>query len=264
MATGWARARTCRRILLDDGEAVAVAIGLQGAASQIAGIEETARRALAKLEQVMPARVRRRLKTVQDAVVALPRPAPTVDADTLGTIAAACRDNAQLRFDYRDYQGKASPRTAEPHRVVHDGRRFYLVAWDRDRDDWRTFRVDRMQLRLPLGARFVPRPPPEGDLLGHVTRGVAQAAWAYRATVKIHAPAAELARRLPPSIPLQPLDAQTCTAQVGSDSPEQLAAHLGRLGVDFEVLDAPELLPHLQTLGARYLRAATAAKKPRR
>ena len=113
-------------------------------------------------------------------------------------------------------------------------------------------------LRLPPGPRFVPRPAPDGDVVAHVARGVGQATWTYRARVKVHAPAAELARRLPKSIPVEAIDERTCIARVGSDSPELLAAYLGMLGADFEVLDAPELLGHLRTLGERCLRAAAA------
>jgi predicted DNA-binding transcriptional regulator YafY len=246
-------------LLLDDGEAVAMAIGLAGAAAGgVAGLEESCLRALAKLEQVMPARVRRRLRTVQQAVVALPRFTPTVDAADLSSIAAACRDNLRLRFDYTDHTGAARLRTTEPHRVVQDGRRFYLVAWDLDRADWRTFRLDRMKLRPPPGPRFSPRPPPGGDLLAHVARSLGQVAWLYRAAVRVHASADELGKRLPRAITLEPIDAHTCIARVGADNPAMLALYLGMMGVDFEVLDAPELQAHLRELGRRYLRAADA------
>ena len=244
-------------LLLDDGEAVAMAIGLAGAASGgVAGLEESCLRALAKLEQVMPARVRRRLRTVQQAVVALPRFTPTVDAADLSSIAAACRDNLRLRFDYTDHQGQGRLRTTEPHRVVQDGRRFYLVAWDVDRADWRTFRLDRMKLRLPAGPRFPPRPPPGGDLLGHVARSLGQVSWQYRVAVRVHAPVAELEKRLPRAIELEAIDDRSCIARVGADNPAMLALYLGMMGADFEVIDAPDLQAHLRELGRRYLRAA--------
>jgi predicted DNA-binding transcriptional regulator YafY len=244
-------------LLLDQEEAVAVAIGLASAATgAVSGIEETSLRALAKLEQVMPTRVRRRFQAVQRAVVAMPRHTAVVDARALTTIAAACRDNERLRFDYRSYEGGSSLRDTEPHRVVHDGRRWYLVAWDRDRADWRTFRVDRMALRAPVGQRFVPRPPPDGDVVAHVSRGVDQATWQFRASVRVHAPAAQIARRLPKSIAVEAIDERTCLIQVGSDSPEMLASYLGMLGADFEVVDSPELRDQVRALGERCLRAA--------
>jgi predicted DNA-binding transcriptional regulator YafY len=243
-------------LLLDDEEAVAMAIGLAGAAGGgVAGLEQACLRALAKLEQVMPARVRRRLQAVQQAVVALPHFQPTVDAAVLSSVAAACRDHLRLRFDYRDHRGAATLRTTEPHRVVQDGRRFYLVAWDLDRADWRTFRLDRCQPRLPLGPAFARRPPPGGDLLAHVARSLQQASWDYRVTVRIHASAAQLAGRLPRAITLEPIDDHTCQARVGADNPALLALYLGMLGADFEVVDAPELRTYLRDLGRRYLRA---------
>lgn len=246
-------------LLLEQDEAVAVAVGLSTAvAGGLSGIEETSLRALAKLEQVMPTRVRRRFQSVQRAIVTIPRLAATVDTRALTMIAAACRDNERLRFDYRSHAGEASVRDVEPHRVVHDGRRWYLVAWDRERADWRTFRVDRMSLRASAGPRFVPRPPPDGDVIAHVSRGVDQATWHFRATVRVHAPAADLAKRLPASVAIEAIDERTCLARVGSDSPEMLATYLGMLGADFDVVEPPELRRHVRALGERYVRAAKA------
>jgi predicted DNA-binding transcriptional regulator YafY len=246
-------------LLLDDEEAVAVAVGLTCAATgAITGIEESSLRALAKLEQVMPARVRRRCQTVQRAVATVPRPVAAIDARTLTTIAGACRDHERLRFDYRSHTGVASLRDTEPHRVVHDGRRWYLSAWDRARGDWRTFRVDRLSLRTPAGPRFVPRPPPDGDVIAHVARGVDQATWLFRARVRVEASARELARRLPASVDVEPIDEGSCVAHVGADSPEILTQYLAMLGADFEVIDAPELRRHVRALGERLLRAAGA------
>lgn len=256
-------------LLLDQDEAVAVAIGLSTAvAAGLRGIEETSLRALGKLEQVMPTRVRRRFQSVQRAIVAVPRLGPSVDTRVLTTIAAACRDNERLRFDYRSHDGTDSARDTEPHRVVHDGRRWYLVAWDRERADWRTFRVDRMSLRAPVGPRFVPRPPPDGDVVAHLSRGVERATWNFRATLRVHAPAADVARRVPAAVAIEAIDEQTCVARVGSDSPEMLAPYLGMLGADFEVLEPPALRRHLRALGERYLRAgekpSQRSRQPRR
>src|SRR3954470_2906441 len=129
-------------LLLDEEEAVAVAVGLRTAVSGgVAGIEETSVRALAKLEQVLPGRLRRRVGALGAATVPYPATGPTVDPSTLATIAAACRDNERLRLRYRAHDGTASRRLLEPHRLVHTGRRWYLVAYDTDRADWRTFRV---------------------------------------------------------------------------------------------------------------------------
>ncbi|HEX3649834.1 MAG TPA: WYL domain-containing protein, partial [Pseudonocardiaceae bacterium] len=164
-------------LLLDDDEAVAVAIGLRTAtAGAVTGIEETSVRALAKLEQVLPHRLRRRIGALQDYTVRITVDGgPTVDPDVLTALANACRDHERLRLDYRDHHDTTSRRTVEPHQLVNWGRRWYLVAWDVDRAAWRTFRVDRLTPRVPTGPRFPPREPPGGDVVDYVTRGVASA-----------------------------------------------------------------------------------------
>jgi predicted DNA-binding transcriptional regulator YafY len=245
-------------LLLDDDEAVAVAVGLRTAAGgSVTGIQETSLRALAKLEQVLPSRLRHRVRAMQAATVEVPVPGPTVDPEVLTAVAAACRDHERLRFDYRDHDGAASVRTVEPYRLVHDRGRWYLVAWDVDRQDWRTFRADRVQPRIPTGPRFAPRDPPDGDVATWLLRGVGAATWRYRARVRVHAPAERLAGRLPPAVVLEAVDERTCIAGVGSDTPEMLAAYLGMLGEDFDVDGPPELVEHLRTLADRYLRATT-------
>lgn len=250
-------------LLLDDEEAVAVAIGLRTAVTgSIAGIEETALRALAKLEQVLPSRLRRRVNTLQSYTVPIPPDArgPQVDAAALTAIANACRDHERLRFDYRSHDTSGSRRDVEPYRLVTWGRRWYLVAWDVERRDWRTFRVDRMEPKIPTGPRFTPRPLPAEDLATYVSRGVSSAAWRYRARVTIHAPAEVIAERLPASVgPVEAVDDQNCTVHFGSDNVEMMAVWLGALGHDFTVVDGPELVAELQKVAERYQRAAGAA-----
>jgi predicted DNA-binding transcriptional regulator YafY len=156
-------------LLLDDAEAVAVAVGLRTAASgSIAGIEETSVRALAKLEQVLPARLRRRVSALSAATSAFGAEGPRIDADILATIAGACRDGIRLHFPYVAKDERASKRNAEPCAVVYSGYRWYLVAFDLDRDDWRTFRVDRIQGRARLGGRGRRRTVPGGDPAAYV------------------------------------------------------------------------------------------------
>jgi predicted DNA-binding transcriptional regulator YafY len=148
-------------LLLDDEEAVAVAVGLRTAASaSIAGIEETSLRALAKLQQVLPSRLRHRVSAFQSHALPIPSTAPQVDPDTLTVIASACRDHELLRFDYRSHSGATSRRSAEPYRLVSDRRRWYILAWDPTRADWRTFRVDRITPRPPARPALPPSPPP--------------------------------------------------------------------------------------------------------
>jgi predicted DNA-binding transcriptional regulator YafY len=244
-------------LLLDDDEAVAVAIGLRTCAGgSVAGIEETSVRALAKLEQVLPSRLRHRVRAVHRATVAVPGTGPTVDADVLTALAAAIRASERLRFDYADHGGATSRRDAEPHRLVTWGRRWYLVAWDNDRADWRTFRVDRLARPVPTG-RFTPRGLPDGDVATLVQRGVGAATWRHRARVLVQSPAEQVGRRLPPAVSVEPVDADSCVVDVGSDSPHALALHLGLLDVDFEVLDDPELAAAFGRLADRYRRAAS-------
>ncbi|XRQ08722.1 helix-turn-helix transcriptional regulator [Actinomadura welshii] len=245
-------------LLLDDDEAVAVAIGLRTAAGgTITGVEETSLRALAKLEQVLPSRLRRRVNALQRYAVAVPRDdlGPRVDAETLSVLAAACRDHERLRFDYRAHDGTASRREAEPYRLVNWGRRWYLVAFDVERAGWRTFRVDRLVPRTPAGPRFTPRELPE-EAVDQVRRGASSAAWRYRARVVVHAPAEQLAEKINPAVgTLTPVDRTRCVLHTGADSIESLAVHLSLLGADFTVTEPPELVEHVRALADRYHRA---------
>jgi predicted DNA-binding transcriptional regulator YafY len=250
-------------LLLDDEEAVAIAIGLRTAAGgSIAGIEETSVRALAKLQQVLPVRLRRRVSALQSYTLPVPSPGPQVDPDVLTVISAACRDHERLRFDYRAHSGAASRRSVEPYRLVNDRRRWYLVAWDTDRHDWRTFRVDRIRPQVPAGPRFTPRAlPPDQEIAAQVARGVAQTTWRYRARVIVHAPAAHVRARLPIPVEVKPLGEDRCAFEPGSDHPELLALYLGMLGADFTVADSPELVAALRMLIGRYQRAIDASQQ---
>lgn len=245
-------------LLLDDEEAVAVAVCLRTAAGgTIAGVEETAERALAKLEQVLPNRLRRRVNALQAYTVPVPRDAPTprVSADVLTTLTAACRDHERIRFDYRNHDGTESRRQVEPYRLVNWGARWYLVAWDVDRADWRTFRVDRLTPRVPTGPRFAPRDLPE-DVVDRVRRGVSSAAWRYQAKVVVHASADVVLARINAAVgTVEALDENTSVLHTGSDSLEDMAVRLGLLNMDFTVSEPPELVDYLRTLADRYRRA---------
>ncbi|HEY1573955.1 MAG TPA: YafY family protein [Pseudonocardiaceae bacterium] len=247
-------------LLLDDDEAVAVAIGLRVAtAGAVTGIEETSVRALAKLEQVLPHRLRRRIGALQDYTVRVTVDGgPTVDPDVLTALANACRDHERLRLDYRDHHDNTSLRTVEPHRLVNWGRRWYLLAWDTDRAAWRTFRVDRLTPRVPTGPKFPPREPPGGDVVDYVTRGVASAAWRYRARIVVHAPADVVTERINPAVGVvEVIDEQRCVLVTGGGSVDSIAVHLGLLDLDFEVTEPPELVAKVRALADRYGRAVT-------
>jgi predicted DNA-binding transcriptional regulator YafY len=247
-------------LLLDDEEAVAVAIGLRTAANgTVAGIAETSVRALAKLEQVLPSRLRHRVHDLQSVTVPLGVGGPTVDADTLTAIASACRDSVRLRFDYRGNEGTETVRVVEPHRLVHTGRRWYLIAYDVDRADWRTFRVDRLRPRVPTGPRFTPREPPE-EAAAFVSRSVSTAPYRYQGRILFFAPIAVIEERSSPtSGRLEAVDADTCVLTTGSNSLDELALYVALKGVDFEVLSPPELAAHLVTLAERLRRSALRA-----
>jgi predicted DNA-binding transcriptional regulator YafY len=245
-------------LLLDEEEAVAVAVGLHAAAGgTVSGIEESSLRALTKLQQMLPSRLRHRIQAVRAATVAVAGRGPTVDAETLTVIAAAIRDSERLRFDYLAHDGTATIRIVEPHRLVFTGRRWYLLAWDDDRSDWRTFRADRIRPRSPNGARFTPRRPPGGDAVAHVLRGTGSMVWKHQARVRLHVPAEAVAARLTPAGGLlYDADEHSSILETGGVSLPDLVAFLTSLDVPFTVLDPPELRAFLRTLATRYTAAA--------
>jgi predicted DNA-binding transcriptional regulator YafY len=246
-------------LLLDDEEAVAVAIGLHTATTgSVAGLEETSLRALTKLQQMLPSRLRHRISAFHATTVALTSSASDrVDPDLLTALAAACRDQRRLRVRYPGRDGLAT-RELEPHRLVHTPRRWYLLAWDLGRADWRTFRVDRIQGPLgPPGARFAPRPLPAADVAAYVSQSIASAPYRYQARILFRAPAADLAGRTSPTAGrLEAAGPDACILHTGSNSLDELALFVGLKGVDFRVLDPPELVPVLRSLAERLRRGA--------
>nr|WP_222131685.1 WYL domain-containing protein [Pseudonocardia sp. C8] len=250
-------------LLLDDDEAVAVAVGLRTAAGgTVSGIEETSVRALAKLEQVLPNRLRRRVAALGTATATLAGRGPTVDADDLSALAAACRDHELVRFDYVAADGGESRRIAEPEGLVHTGRRWYLVAWDTGRDDRRTFRVDRMRLKLPAGPRFTPREPPEGGVAAFAQRGISSGAYPYRARIVFDAPPERIAEHVTPSSGIvTDLGDGRCELVAGAWTLESLAVWINFFDVDFHVVEPPELVEHLEALAARLTRAAARSRE---
>jgi predicted DNA-binding transcriptional regulator YafY len=244
-------------LLLDDEEAIAIAVGLRTAArASVTGIEETAVRALVKLEQVLPAHLRRRVSALGSATVTLPVAGPTVDPQHLTVIAAACRDSECLRFVYRRRDETESRREAEPHSLVNFGRRWYLVAWDRARDDWRTFRIDRLTKPASTGVRFTPRRLPAKDAAAYVKQSITSARNRFEARVTLHVAAEEITSRVPSHWgTITPVDAHSCEYRTGDDDLGWLALRIAMLGVDFEVQEPPELVDHLRALASRLERA---------
>jgi len=240
-------------LLLDDEEAVAIAIGLRTAAGgSITGIEETSLRALAKLEQVLPSRVRHRVHMLHSVTVTVPVTSPTVDPDVLTAVAAACRRRERLRFDYRNHDGTDSIRDTEPHRLIHTGRRWYLVGWDTDRRDWRTYRADRIHPRIPTGPRFTPRPAPDIDLAGYLGHGISTAPYRHRARITLYTPAQTAAERIPPTVGvIEAIDPHTCLLHTGSNTLDEIAIYVALFGFRFQIHEPPELIAHIRDLATR-------------
>jgi predicted DNA-binding transcriptional regulator YafY len=245
-------------LLLDDEEAIAIAVGLRTAArASVTGIEETSVRALVKLEQVLPAHLRRRVAALGAATFTLPAAGPTVEPRALTVLAAACRDRERLRFGYERRDGTRSRRQVEPHSLLNHGRRWYLVAWDLGREDWRSFRVDRMTGAASTGVRFTPRRLPAKDAAAYLEQSITAAPNRFEAVVVLRAPAHEVEGRAPAHWgSLKPLDARSCEYRTGDDDLRWLALRIAMLGVDFEVREPPELLEQLRALAARLERAA--------
>ena len=246
-------------LVLDDDEAVAVGLGLRAAASgTVTGIEETSLRALTKLEQTLPARLRHRLDALAQITLAPMSTGSTVDAEALTIIATASRDHQVLRFDYRGAGGAASTRRLEPHRLTFTGRRWYLLGFDLDRADWRTFRVDRVTPKPPAGPRFTPREAPE-DSWRPEDRNTAHHTWAHQARVRLEVSADSLRDRVATAGGrLVAVDEHSCVLEIGTDSLHWLVGYLTTLEVGFEILDPPELREALLTLAERYRVAAGA------
>jgi predicted DNA-binding transcriptional regulator YafY len=244
-------------LLLDDAEAVAVAVGLRTAASgSIAGIEETSIRALAKLEQVLPSRLRRRVSALGDATSAFVADGPRIDADVLATLAGCCRDCVRLRFAYVDREDKPSQRHAEPAALVHSGTRWYLVAFDLDRDDWRTFRIDRIRGRLRPGERARRRTVPGGDPAAFVRdrlRGGSEGTIpAEPGRIRVQLPAAKLHRLVPGRwVTIEADGEDACILATRGAWSRMFAVHVAMLDVPMEVLGPAELVDAVRAIGAR-------------
>jgi predicted DNA-binding transcriptional regulator YafY len=248
-------------LLLDEDEAIAIAVGLRTAArASVAGIEETSVRALVKIEQVLPEHLRRRVAALGSATVVTSAGGPTVEPEHLTSIAAACRDCEGMRFEYRSRDGTASRREIEPHALVNLGRRWYVVGWDRGREGWRTFRVDRLRRLAATGVRFTARRLPTSDPATYVQQSI-KGAWSrYEARVTVHASAEEVARRMPyVADALEPIAADRCVYRTSDYDLEWLALRIAMLGADVDVHEPPELVAQLDLLAER-LRRATGAR----
>lgn len=243
-------------LLLNDEEAVAVTVGLRAAAG-ISGIADAGARALAKLEQVLPSRLRPTVDALRASVDSGPEnvgtdaPDPEVDSSVLQAIAGAIRHREWLRFDDDD-----EPRLVEPYRLLSWQRRWHLVARDPQHGTWATFRVDRMALRMATGRRFDPQPLPGGDYTAFAMRTIAASGWNVHARLRIEASAEHVLARINPTVGVvEPIDESHCVLVTGADSLDTVAVYIGMLMMDFTVESPAELLPRLQLISERYARA---------
>lgn len=244
-------------LLLDDDEAVAMAVGLRLAeANGIGGVEVAALTALAKLIEILPTAARERVRTVESATVALqPRPSPRVDVEVLAALATACRWSEHVRFSYRTHDGSGSERSVEPYRMVHSDRRWYLVGRDRRRRAWRTFRADRISGVERTGHHFVIEDPPDERAL--VSEATTVASWGIKAVLRLDLDAKDAISRYPPSMcVVEPAGPGRSLLTVGANELGDLVGFAAGIGCDFVVLEPPELrqalAAHARTLLRRH------------
>jgi predicted DNA-binding transcriptional regulator YafY len=242
-------------LMLDNDEGLAIAVALQGGVAGVSGVAEAGQRALAKLDQVLPARLRRRLDAVRAAIVRLPDAAPQVALGIVDALAAGCAEHRIVHFGYRDQAGRATRRVAEPHRLVLMGRLWYLVAWDQGRADWRTFRADRIAAPIALGESFAPRPAPDDDVAAFVTRAVSWTHYPHKASIRLRVPIAKARRHIPPAYgAVTAIDARTCRLETGASSLDGIARWLIISGLPFEIESPPALARRMRAITGRLLR----------
>lgn len=250
-------------LLLEDEEALTVAMALRAIAGSDASFADTALRTLVKLDQLLPTRLKRKWESLRHVTLSLVHQEQAIDINLLATLAAACRDERRITFKYGDRKHRESQREVEPMRLVHTGRVWYLAAWDTKREDWRTFRLDRIDFKSKprLGMRFNPRKPPE-DFATFVSRAIAAAPYRYQARLSVPLSATEARRRVPAWVGVvEPLSAHQCALTIGGNTPESIAALVINAGVDFELLEPAEIAEPIRKLGERLLRGV---KKGRR
>lgn len=239
-------------LILDDDEALAVALGLRlSVTGSVGGLEDASLSAMSKLETVLPGRLRSRLEDVSTATISMSAPSrSSVKHGSLATVAETIRKRQRLRFTYTDGNDRISERHTEPFRLVHTGRRWYLVAFDLDRDDWRTFRMDRVE--DPRSTLLASASREQPDALEFVQRGVAIDVWSHRASIILNAPAAEASTLIHPAVgTIEPLaDAQRCRLTIGADDLDWLARFLINLPVAFDVEEPAALRDELVRIGS--------------
>lgn len=245
-------------LLLDDEEALAVALALGVATSSVTGLQEIALRVLLKLDQLLPRRLRRRLGPLQRVMV--PLAGANAAPEALTRLAGACRDCLRVTFQYQDRRGRGALRETEPLHLVHTGRVWYLVAWDVARDDWRTFRVDRIDpSSLRIGEPFLPKQLPE-DAATFVSRSITSAPYRHRIRVEIDEAPDAARKRIPQWVGMvEPSTDGRAAVVVSADTFEAATALLLHVGRDFILIEPPEAADALRALADRLLRATEPA-----
>lgn len=252
-------------LLLDPDEAVAMAVCLRVAAGgSVAGVGESALRALSKLDQVMPARLRSQVAAVHQTTVTLGTPTETpVEPDVLMTLARASRDHEHVSAGYVDLHGNATHRRVEPYQLVTTGRRWYLLCYDRDRSDWRSLRLDRMSDVRAHGTTFTPREAP--DAASYVRRAISSSPYPYVAKVRYAAPHNVVAQYFSAaSVHIEPDGPDACILTAGADDPQRMVPWLALPGCDFQVLEPPEVIEAVRVVAERIARAARQSPTPPR
>ncbi|MET0451968.1 MAG: YafY family protein [Mycobacterium sp.] len=245
-------------LLLDPDEAVAMAVCLRLAAGgSVAGVGESALRALSKLDQVMPARLRSQVSAVHDATVTLTsgQSDSPVEPDVLMTLARASRDHEHVNAAYVDVRGNETQRRLEPYQLVTTGRRWYLLCYDRDKQDWRSLRLDRMADVRALGSTFTPREAP--DAAQYVRRAITASPYRYVARVRYEASKETVAQSFSDaSADIEADGPDACIVTAGADEAERMVPWLALPGVEFEVLEPPEVIAAVREVAERLARAA--------
>ena len=245
-------------LLLDPDEAVAMAVCLRLAAGgSVAGVGESALRALSKLDQVMPAKLRSQVSAIHEQTVTLTPGSDTpVQPEALMTCARACRDHEHVDAAYTDIRGAQTSRRLEPYQLVTTGRRWYLLAWDRDKLDWRTLRLDRMSDVRARGTTFTPREAP--DAATYVSRAISSSPYRYVAQVRYFCSSEVVAQHFSPSsATIEPEGPASCLVTAGADDPEKIALYLAMVGCDFEILGPPEVIAGARVMAARLAAAVS-------
>ena len=243
-------------LLLEDDEAIAVAVALGAAASSVGNSQDVSLRVLAKLDQLLPKRLRKKLTSLPVVTLSLVTPESTATLSMLATVASACRDTLQLRFSYRDLRGTITSRMTEPMRLVHTGRRWYLAAWDINRSDWRTFRVDRIEASpRPLqGPLFTPREPPE-DFATMVQKSITSWPQALHARLRIAGTIEQIRKRIPVWVgTLDRLDDTHCQLTVNGDSADMIATLILHAGVEFTLIEPAHMAASIRDVAERLMR----------